>query len=149
MRRKRKFLENNGVSYDMTRKKNNDVATQTKKKHQINHLFCRRVAEENKELKEQLLALKLRVDEIEKLKPSSTHEKPGKLANNHHENTSVTKLIDSPKHPGSSRSEESFNSSLADRYRPKSTGGIKFSFAREGCDDIIRALEGKLDLWLC
>ncbi|CAG5106495.1 Oidioi.mRNA.OKI2018_I69.chr1.g2870.t1.cds [Oikopleura dioica] len=103
-RRKRNFVDDKDKdeSYWVKRKKNNEAARRSREKRRMNDLLLEQrvvsLTEENKQLKGQLLALKLRYGELEEFKPKSAYEKPGQLFTNRNGDTSATVLVNSPEH---------------------------------------------------
>lgn len=102
-RRKRNFVDDKDKddSYWVKRKKNNEAARRSREKRRMNDLLLEQrvvaLTDENKQLKGQLLALKLRYGELEEFKPKS-YEKPGQLFTNRNGDTSATVLVNSPEH---------------------------------------------------
>lgn len=102
-RRKRNFVDDKDKddSYWIKRKKNNEAARRSREKRRMNDLLLEQrvvaLTDENKQLKGQLLALKLRYGELEEFKPKS-YEKPGQLFTNRNGDTSATVLVNSPEH---------------------------------------------------
>lgn len=101
-RRKRNFVDDKDKddSYWVKRKKNNEAARRSREKRRMNDLLLEQrvvaLTDENKQLKGQLLALKLRYGELEEFKPK--YEKPGQLFTNRNGDTSATVLVNSPEH---------------------------------------------------
>lgn len=100
-RRKRNFVDDKDKddSYWVKRRKNNEAARRSREKRRMNDLLLEQrvvaLTEENKQLKGQLLALKLRYGELEEFKPKH-FEKPGQVFTNRNGDTAATVLVNSP-----------------------------------------------------
>merc|ERR1712050_611164 len=86
-------------TYWTKRRKNNEAARRSREKRRMNDLLLEQrvvaLTEENKQLKGQLLALKLRYGELEEFKPKH-FEKPGQVFTNRSGDTAATVLVNSP-----------------------------------------------------
>lgn len=102
-RRKRNFVNEGDKddNYWVKRRKNNEAARRSREKRRMNDLLLEQrvvaLTEENKQLKGQLLALKLRYGELEEFKPKH-FEKPGQVFTNRNGDTAATVLVNSPDH---------------------------------------------------
>lgn len=100
-RRKRNFVDDKDKddNYWVKRRKNNEAARRSREKRRMNDLLLEQrvvaLTEENKQLKGQLLALKLRYGELEEFKPKH-FEKPGQVFTNRSGDTAATVLVNSP-----------------------------------------------------
>ena len=100
-RRKRNFVDDKDKDdqYWVKRRKNNEAARRSREKRRMNDLLLEQrvvaLTEENKQLKGQLLALKLRYGELEEFKPKH-FEKPGQVFTNRNGDTAATVLVNSP-----------------------------------------------------
>jgi hypothetical protein len=100
-RRKRNFVDDKDKDdqYWVKRRKNNEAARRSREKRRMNDLLLEQrvvaLTEENKQLKGQLLALKLRYGELEEFKPKH-FEQPGKVFTNRNGDTAATVLVNSP-----------------------------------------------------
>lgn len=100
-RRKRNFVDDKDKDdgYWVKRRKNNEAARRSREKRRMNDLLLEQrvvaLTEENKQLKGQLLSLKLRYGELDEFKPKQ-YEKPGQVYTNRNGDTAATVMVNSP-----------------------------------------------------
>lgn len=100
-RRKRNFVADNDKddTYWCKRRKNNEAARRSREKRRMNDLLLEQrvvaLTEENKQLKGQLLALKLRYGELEEFKPKYHESNSGKVYTSRHGDTTGSVMVNS------------------------------------------------------
>jgi len=100
-RRKRNFVADNDKddTYWTKRRKNNEAARRSREKRRMNDLLLEQrvvaLTEENKQLKGQLLALKLRYGELEEFKPKYHESQAGKVYTSRHGDTTGSVMVNS------------------------------------------------------
>merc|ERR1712109_178562 len=100
-RRKRNFVEDKDKddTYWTKRRKNNEAARRSREKRRMNDLLLEQrvvaLTEENKQLKGQLLALKLRYGELEEFKPKYHESNSGKVYTSRHGDTTGSVMVNS------------------------------------------------------
>lgn len=100
-RRKRNFVNDTDKddTYWTKRRKNNEAARRSREKRRMNDLLLEQrvvaLTEENKQLKGQLLALKLRYGELEEFKPKYHESQAGKVYTSRHGDTTGSVMVNS------------------------------------------------------
>ena len=100
-RRKRNFVADTDKddTYWTKRRKNNEAARRSREKRRMNDLLLEQrvvaLTEENKQLKGQLLALKLRYGELEEFKPKYHESQAGKVYTSRHGDTTGSVMVNS------------------------------------------------------
>jgi hypothetical protein len=100
-RRKRNFVAEGEKddTYWTKRRKNNEAARRSREKRRMNDLLLEQrvvaLTEENKQLKGQLLALKLRYGELEEFKPKYHESAAGKVYTSRHGDTTGSVMVNS------------------------------------------------------
>merc|ERR1711953_712680 len=100
-RRKRNFVAEGEKddTYWTKRRKNNEAARRSREKRRMNDLLLEQrvvaLTEENKQLKGQLLALKLRYGELEEFKPKYHESNSGKVYTSRHGDTTGSVMVNS------------------------------------------------------
>jgi hypothetical protein len=100
-RRKRNFVSDTDKddTYWTKRRKNNEAARRSREKRRMNDLLLEQrvvaLTEENKQLKGQLLALKLRYGELEEFKPKYHESQAGKVYTSRHGDTTGSVMVNS------------------------------------------------------
>ena len=100
-RRKRNFVADGekDETYWTKRRKNNEAARRSREKRRMNDLLLEQrvvaLTEENKQLKGQLLALKLRYGELEEFKPKYHESAAGKVYTSRHGDTTGSVMVNS------------------------------------------------------
>jgi hypothetical protein len=100
-RRKRNFVAEGekDETYWTKRRKNNEAARRSREKRRMNDLLLEQrvvaLTEENKQLKGQLLALKLRYGELEEFKPKYHESAAGKVYTSRHGDTTGSVMVNS------------------------------------------------------